>query len=94
MLMTFTDIHVHSAIFEVVTPLVILKTIASGLPLIACDLPYYQGYLVNRLNFLLVPPKDANCLQGARIIDELLSDNTLRPIFGSVTRKVIERFFS
>jgi len=57
-----SDIYVHPSKVEVAAPLAILEAMASKLPIIAFDLPYYKGHLVHNVNSILVKPFDVDML--------------------------------
>jgi glycosyltransferase involved in cell wall biosynthesis len=56
-----SDIYVHPSRVEA-APLAILEAMASKLPVVAFDLPYYKGYLVNGVNSILLTPNNVNLL--------------------------------
>lgn len=51
------DVYVHPSIIEAAAPLAILEAMASGLPIIAFNLPWYKGYLYDGINATICAPK-------------------------------------
>ena len=49
------DAYVHPSLVEA-APLALLEAMASGLPIVAFDLPYYRGYLQDGKNAMLCKP--------------------------------------
>jgi glycosyltransferase involved in cell wall biosynthesis len=70
-----SDIYVHPSKVEVAAPLAILEAMASKLPVVAFDLPYYEGYLVNGVNSILLPVNNVDLLAETLYI--LLNDRSL-----------------
>jgi glycosyltransferase involved in cell wall biosynthesis len=68
------DIYVHPSIVEGF-PLAILEAMASGLPIIALNKPFYEGYLLHGYNALLTP-EDPYLLASA--IQALIEEQNLR----------------
>ncbi len=74
------------------TPKILLEAGATGLPLIATDIPGCRGVVNHRRNGLLVPPKDADALTDA--MRALYScDTALRRRFGQESREIIKAGF-
>jgi glycosyltransferase involved in cell wall biosynthesis len=71
-----SDIYVHPSKVEVAAPLAVLEAMASKLPIVAFDLPYYKGYLIHNVNSFLVKPFDADML--ASYLSILIDDPVLR----------------
>jgi len=69
-----SDIYVHPSKVEA-APLAILEAMASKLPIVAFDLPYYKGYLVNGVNSILLPLNNVALL--AKTLYMLLNDRSL-----------------
>ena len=78
-----SDLYIHPSIVEA-APLAVLEAMASKLPIIAFDLPFYKYYLVNLYNSLLVPI-NYKFLAGAVLM--LIEDNVLR-------KKIAENSYS
>jgi phosphatidylinositol alpha 1,6-mannosyltransferase len=70
-----SDIYVHPSKVET-APLAVLEAMASKLPIVAFDLPYYKGYLIHNVNSFLVKPFDADML--ASYLSILIDDPVLR----------------
>jgi len=70
-----SDIYVHPSKVEA-APLAILEAMASKLPIVAFDLPYYKGYLIHNVNSFLVKPFDVNMLTS--YLSMLIDDPVLR----------------
>jgi glycosyltransferase involved in cell wall biosynthesis len=70
-----SDIYVHPSKVEVAAPLATLEAMASKLPVVAFDLPYYEGYLVNGVNSILLPVNNVDFLVETLYI--LLNDRSL-----------------
>lgn len=73
-------------------PNVLLEALACGLPVIAADLPAYQGFLTHRQNAYLFGEDGAEALAGA--IDRLLSDKELAAKLGQAGRVLIEEQYA
>jgi glycosyltransferase involved in cell wall biosynthesis len=71
-----SDIYVHPSKVEAAAPLAMLEAMASKLPIVAFDLPYYKGYLIHNVNSFLVKPFDADML--ASYLSILIDDPVLR----------------
>jgi len=72
-------------------PTFLLEAAASGLPLVATDIPGCRRVVTPGLNGLLVPPRDARAL--AEAIACLLEDADLRRRYGEASRRIaVERF--
>jgi glycosyltransferase involved in cell wall biosynthesis len=69
-----SDIYVHPSKVEA-APLAILEAMASKLPVVAFDLPYYKGYLVNGVNSILLPLNNVSLL--TETLYTLLNDRSL-----------------
>lgn len=70
-----SDIYVHPSKVEA-APLAILEAMASGLPILAFNLPFYSGYLFDNINALLVPLDDLNKFKEYLLI--LIEDEHFR----------------
>lgn len=68
-------------------PVAVLEAMASGLPVVASDLPCFTDQLRSGDNALLVPPGDAAALAGA--LGSLLRDERRRAALASRAREVI-----
>jgi len=86
-----SDIYIHPSKVEA-APLAILEAMASGLPIIAFDLPFYRGYLVNNVNALLASLDDEKEL--CRALLELVVDTSLRRKLAYSALKHSQEFFS
>jgi len=86
-----SDIYIHPSKVEA-APLAILEAMASGLPVIAFDLPFYRGYLINNVNALLTPLDNEKELCGALL--ELVVDTNLRRKLAYNALKHSQGFFS
>lgn len=73
-------------------PRFLLEAAASGLPLVATDIPPCRAVVQDGVNGLLVPINDPARL--ARAIAALAADPELRSRFGSAGRKLVEEKFS
>jgi len=72
-------------------PSALLEACASGLPIITTDVPGCRDVVANRVNGLLVHPKDAQAL--AEAIETLLADTKLRTEMGKAGRRLaLEKF--
>lgn len=65
-------------------PKVLLEAAACGKAIVATDVPGCREIVRDRLNGLLVPPRDSTALAAA--IEELLSDQALREVMGRRSR--------
>jgi len=70
-----SDIYVHPSKVEA-APLAMLEAMASKLPIVAFDLPYYKGYLIHNVNSFLVKPFDVFMLTS--YLSTLINDPALR----------------
>ncbi len=66
------DVYVHPSLVEA-APLALIEAMASGLPIVAFDLPYYRGYLEEGRNSVL-------CKHSAECISEAVLSLTAREI--------------
>jgi glycosyltransferase involved in cell wall biosynthesis len=71
-----SDIYVHPSKVEIAAPLAMLEAMASKLPIVVFDLPYYKGYLIHNVNSFLVKPFDVNMLTS--YLSMLIDDPVLR----------------
>ena len=86
-----SDIYVHPSKVEA-APLAVLEAMASKLPIIAFDLPYYKGYLINKFNSILVRYNNISDLAEAlRILHE---DYNLRLRLSQNAYNMATRYFS
>jgi len=86
-----SDIYLHPSKVEA-APLALLEAMASGLPVIAFDLPFYKGYLFNNINAVLVSPHDSKEL--CELTLELIEDDNLRKAISHNAVKYSQRLFS
>jgi len=86
-----SDIYIHPSKVEA-APLAILEAMASGLPIIAFDLPFYRGYLISNVNAVLTPLGDEKELCKAML--ELVVDTNLRRKLAYNALKHSQEFFS
>jgi glycosyltransferase involved in cell wall biosynthesis len=73
-------------------PKSLLESLAMGLPCIATDVPGCREAVIDGVNGLLVPARDAESL--AQAIDQLLQDPALCQQFGEASRKMAISEFS
>lgn len=72
-------------------PSALLEACASGLPIVATDVPGCRDVVSHGVNGLLAPPRDAQALANA--IEGLLSDPSLRDRMGQAGRQIaVEKF--
>jgi glycosyltransferase involved in cell wall biosynthesis len=86
-----SDIYVHTSLVEAAVPLALMEAMASGLPVIACRLVYYD-FIVDGLNAIIVEKGDSYTL--AKRLVELIEDEKLRRRLGENTRMFAERYLS
>ena len=86
-----SDIYLHPSKVEA-APLAPLEAMASGLPVVAFDLPFYKGYLFNNINAVLVSPDDSKEL--CKLTLELIEDDNLRKAISHNAVKYSQRLFS
>lgn len=72
-------------------PLFLLEAAASGLPIVATDIPGCRMVLEPGDNGLLVPPRDPEALAAA--LERVLVDENLRAVMGRASRKIAESRF-
>jgi glycosyltransferase involved in cell wall biosynthesis len=68
------------------------EALDSGTPVIASDIGGVREWLIPGVTGLLFPPGDADCL--ARLIDELVDDESMRAHLGMQGRDLVARRFS
>ena len=73
-------------------PRILMEGAATGLPLVATDVPGCRVVVRDGVNGFLVPPKDVTAL--AEAIRHLLEDETLRKRFGQASRRIAVEEFS
>jgi glycosyltransferase involved in cell wall biosynthesis len=73
-------------------PKVLIEAAAGGRPIVTTDTPGCRDVVVNGLNGLLVPPRDASALAAA--LEQLLGDAALRSRMGEAGRARAENEFS
>jgi len=86
-----SDIYVHTSLVEVALPLAVMEAMASGLPVIAYRLVYYD-FIVDGLNAITVDKKDVHGL--SRKLAEIVEDEKLREHLGENARKFAENYLS
>lgn len=86
------DIAVLPTYYPEGVPRFLLEAAASGLPLVATDIPPCRAVVKDGINGFLVPTKDRESLQ--RAIAALAADPRLRSRFGAAGRKLVEEKFS
>jgi len=86
-----SDIYVHPSKVEA-APLAVLEAMASKLPIIAFDLPYYKGYLIHNVNALLATPYKTKAL--TLYLLSLIDDNSLRRALAGKAWSIANRVFS
>jgi glycosyltransferase involved in cell wall biosynthesis len=72
--------------------MVLLEAMASGIPVVASNLPGVRSVFTNNLHGLLVNPNDANDLKIK--IEEILTDNKKRISMGKESRKIINEKYT
>lgn len=85
-----SDIYVHPSKVEASIPLAIMEAMASGLPVVAYDLPYYREFLENFKNVIIVEPNNVNGL--SEILATLISQPSLRKQLGVQARTFVEKY--
>lgn len=83
------DLFVSSSLWEGL-PAVILESMATGIPVVATDIPGTREVLTSGENGRLVPPKDARSLAGAVV--ELMRDDLQRQQLVAQAFQAVERF--
>jgi glycosyltransferase involved in cell wall biosynthesis len=73
-------------------PSALLEACASGLPIVATDVPGCRDVVMHGVNGLLVPPRDPQAL--AKAIEELLTKPSLRDRMGKAGRQIAVDKFS
>ena len=73
-------------------PRILMEGAATGLPLVATDVPGCRVVVREGINGFLVPPKDVTAL--AKAIQHLLEDEALRKRFGQASRRIAVEEFS
>jgi glycosyltransferase involved in cell wall biosynthesis len=86
-----SDIYVHPSKVEA-APLAVLEAMASKLPIVAFDLPYYKGYLINGVNAILLPLNNVNLL--AEALYTLLNDRSLAVRISENAYEIATNYFS
>jgi len=86
-----SDIYVHPSKVEA-APLAVLEAMASKLPIIAFDLPYYKGYLINGVNSILLPLNNVNLL--VETLYTLLNDRSLAVRIARNAYEIAVNYFS
>jgi glycosyltransferase involved in cell wall biosynthesis len=86
-----SDIYVHPSKVEA-APLAILEAMTSKLPIVAFDLPYYKGYLINGVNSILLPLNNVNLL--AETLYMLLNDRSLAVRISRNAYEIAVNYFS
>ncbi|HAI30281.1 MAG TPA: hypothetical protein DCM48_12165, partial [Thalassospira sp.] len=70
-------------------PKSLLEAAASGLAMVATDVPGCREIVRHGENGVLVPLRDSTALAGA--IEELMEDDTRRKAYGKAARELVER---
>jgi len=86
-----SDIYVHPSKVEA-APLAILEAMASKLPIVAFDLPYYKGYLIDGVNAILLPLNNVNLL--AEALYTLINDRSLAVRISENAYEIATNYFS
>jgi glycosyltransferase involved in cell wall biosynthesis len=86
-----SDIYVHPSVVEA-APLAVLEAMASGLPILAFDMPFYEGYLYDGVNALLVKPLDPVALSSGLL--RLVEDSALRKKLSQGGLRIVREVFS
>jgi len=86
-LLASSDIYVHASLTEASLPLAIMEAMASGLPVLAYDLIYYD-FLKNNENAILVKQGDVKNLAAA--LETLITQEKTREFLGENARIFVE----
>jgi glycosyltransferase involved in cell wall biosynthesis len=86
-----SDIYVHPSKVEA-APLAMLEAMASKLPIVAFDLQYYKGYLINGVNAILLPLNNVDLL--AEALYTLLNDRNLAVRISENAYEIATNYFS
>jgi len=87
--MASSDIYCHSAVVEAAAPLTIMEALASGLSVVSYNLIYYNWYLKNYENSILVEKNDVKSLANA--LETLITQPDLRKRLGRCGRVFAEK---
>jgi glycosyltransferase involved in cell wall biosynthesis len=87
-----SDLYIHPSIVEAAAPLAVLEAMASKLPIIAFDLPFYKYYLINSYNSLLVPKVNYKLLASAVLMP--MEDDVLRKKMAENSYSMATQHFS
>jgi len=79
------DVAVLPSYYREGTPKFLIEAAACGLALVTCDVPGCREVVVDGVNGLLVPPRDAKALAAA--IAKMLDSGELRKRFGRAARE-------
>jgi glycosyltransferase involved in cell wall biosynthesis len=90
-IMASSDIYVHTSIVEAATPLAVMEAMASGLPIIVYNIPFYD-FLVNCYNAIIIEKGDVN--QLAARLATIIEDKNLRLRLGRNAREFAENNLS
>src|SRR5207302_5576264 len=86
------DIAVLPTYYPEGLPKFLLEAAASGLPLVATDVPGCGDIVRHGVNGLIVPPRDPHALASA--VAKLAADESLRTRFGQNSREIASKEFS
>jgi len=86
-----SDIYIHPSKVEA-APLAVLEAMASGLPIVAFNLPFYRGYLFNNVNALLTQLDDSR--EFCKSLLMLINDDNLRKRLTYNALKCSQELFS
>ncbi len=83
------DLFVCSSYWEGM-PTAVLEAMASGIPIVATDIPGNRGLIQNKMNGILVPPGNPELLQKA--ISDLLNSQLLRNALVENSLNVVKNY--
>jgi glycosyltransferase involved in cell wall biosynthesis len=87
-----SDLYIHPSLVEAAAPLAVLEAMASKLPIITFDLPFYKYYLINTYNSLLIPKVNHKLLASAVL--KLMEDDVLRKRMAENSYSMATQHFS